>query len=199
MKYPKALQNLIDKLSGFPSVGPKTAERYAFYLLKQSPAKLQELADAVKELPEKITVCHHCFSIADTSPCAICADRNRRSNTLCVVENIQDLQAIESTKQYDGLYFVLGGLINTITDVRPENLNIDKLVRRVKGGEIKELILALNFTLEGETTALYLTKIFKSHLKITRLAKGLPAGSNLEYADELTLGSALKNRNEVIK
>jgi recombination protein RecR len=197
MRYPAAIQNLIDQLSTLPSVGPKTAERYVFYLLRQSPEKLKNLATAIGELQTKTTVCHVCGTISEKSPCSICSDQNRKTGTLCVVESTQDLAAIEATKQYDGRYFVLGGLINTITEVKPEDLNIQKLVNRIKTGEIKEIILALNFTLEGETTALYLTKILKDHLKITRLAKGLPAGSNLEYADELTLGSALKNRNEL--
>jgi len=199
MKYPAAIQNLIEKLSTLPSVGPKTAERYVFYLLKQQKEKLADLATALKELQEKTTVCRTCLAISETDPCSICTDKTRRTGLLCVVENTQDLAALEATRQYDGYYFVLGGLINTINEVKPEDLNIKKLIDRIKTGEIKEIILALNFTLEGETTALYLTKILKDHVKITRLAKGLPAGSNLEYADELTLGSALKNRNEINK
>jgi recombination protein RecR len=199
MKYPAAIQNLIDQLSSLPSVGPKTAERYVFYWLKQSPEKLKNLATAISELQEKTTVCHICGTITEKNPCAICADPNRRTGILCLVENTQDLAAIEATKQYDGRYFVLGGLINTINEVKPEDLNIQKLLTRIKTGDIKEIILALNFTLEGETTTLYLTKILKDRLKITRLAKGLPAGSDLEYADELTLGNALKYRNEINK
>ncbi|MFA5109037.1 MAG: recombination mediator RecR [Patescibacteria group bacterium] len=195
MKYPAAIQNLIEKFSELPSVGPKTAERYVFYLLKQTDEKLKNLATAIGELKEKTTLCHSCLAIAEKNPCLICADKNRRTEILCLVENTRDLAAIESTRQYDGRYFVLGGLINTIDEVRPEDLNIDKLVKKIKSDNIKEIILALNFTLEGETTALYLTKILKDHLKITRLAKGLPAGSDLEYADEITLTNALKNRN----
>ena len=189
----------MDKLAGLPSVGPKTAERYAFYLLKQTPEKLKSFAVAILELQDKITLCHECLSISESDPCLICADTSRRQDVLCVVENIQDLTAIEATKQYDGRYFILGGLINTINNIGPEDLNIDKLIKRIKTNGIKEIILALNFTLEGETTSLYLTKILKDHLKITRLAKGLPAGSDLKYADELTLGNALKYRNEIIK
>ncbi|MFA5184236.1 MAG: recombination mediator RecR [Patescibacteria group bacterium] len=196
MKYPAAIQNLIEKLSALPSVGPKTAERYVFYLLKQSAEKIKSLATAISELKDKTTVCHICGAIAENDPCAICNDPSRQNETLCIVENTQDLAALEATKQYNGKYFVLGGLINTITEIKPSDLNIQKLARQIKTGGIKEVILALNFTLEGETTALYLTKMLKDHLKISRLAKGLPAGSNLEYADELTLGSALRNRQE---
>lgn len=199
MKYPAALQNLIDKLSSLPSVGPKTAERYAFYLLRQTPERLESFGAAISGLQEKITTCRDCQSICETDPCPICSDAARRQDTLCIVENIQDLVAIEATKQYDGRYFVLGGLINTINGVGPEDLNIEKLLKKIKSGNTKEIILALNFTMEGETTSMYLTKILKDRLKITRLAKGLPAGSDLEYADELTLGSALKYRSEINK
>lgn len=199
MKYPAALQALIDKLSSLPSVGPKTAERYAFYLLKQTPDKLKSFGAAIAELQDKITVCRECLSISESDPCPICSDPARRQDVLCIVENIQDLTAIEATKQYDGRYFILGGLINTIQGIGPEDLNIEKLLKKIRAGQIKEMILALNFTLEGETTSLYLTKILKDQLKITRLAKGLPAGSDLEYADELTLANALKYRNEITK
>ncbi|MFA5753840.1 MAG: recombination mediator RecR [Patescibacteria group bacterium] len=197
MKYPPAVQNLIDKLSALPSVGPKTAERYVFYLLKQKEDKLKELAAAISELQEKIITCRTCGAWAETNPCPICADPNRSREILCVVENSQDLAAIESTRQYRGKYFVLDGLVDTIKDIQPSDLKIDRLADRIKKGEVKEIILALNFTMEGETTALYLTRLFKDHIKITRLARGLPAGSDLEYADELTLSNALKYRNEV--
>lgn len=197
MKYPKAIQNLIEKLSTLPSVGPKTAERYVFYLLKQNSEKLQNLAKAISELKEGVTICQKCLMISETEICPICQDQNRRLDLLCIVSNTQDLLNVESTKQYEGKYFVLGNLINTIEDVGPDKLPIDQLIKVIKENKVQEVIIALNFTLEGETTALYLNKILKDHLKITRLAKGLPAGSDLEYADELTLGSALKYRNEI--
>jgi recombination protein RecR len=197
MKYPPAIQDLINKLSELPSVGPKTAERYAFYLLRQNEEKLKGLSEAISALKEKTTICRSCQAIAASNPCQICADQNRRAGILCVVENTQDLAAIEATKQFDGRYFVLGGLINTINEIQPADLNIDKLIKKIKTEKIQEIILALNFTIEGETTALYLNKLLKNYLKITRLAKGLPAGSDLEYADELTLSSALKNRGEM--
>lgn len=196
MKYPAAIQNLIDKFSKLPSVGPKTAERYVFQLLKQPPEYLENFALALKDLKTKTTVCSSCQAISETSPCSICRDDSRQKDLLCVVENTQDLSALEATKQYPGKYFVLGGLINTINEIRPQDLKIEKLTKKIKDEKIKELILALNFTLEGETTALYLNKLLKEHLKITRLAKGLPAGSDLEYADETTLASALRYRVE---
>ena len=197
MRYPQAIQTLIEKLSALPSVGPKTAERYAFYLLRQSESSLDSLAMAIRELKSKITLCSSCQAISESNPCPICADKARLSDTLCVVENTQDLLTIEATRQFTGKYFVLGGLINTINEVKPDDLNIDKLLKRIKADSVKEIILALNFTLEGETTSLYLNKLLRDHLKITRLAKGLPAGSDLEYADEMTLASALKYRNEI--
>lgn len=197
MRYPKAIENLIEKLSSLPSVGPKTAERYAFYLLRQSDEKLNSLSQAIKELKAKTTLCDSCQAITETNPCSICSDANRLSDVLCVVENTQDLLSIEATKQFTGKYFVLGGLINTINEIRPDDLNIEKLVKKIKSEKTKEIILALNFNLEGETTSLYLNKLLRNHIKITRLAKGLPAGSDLEYADETTLASALKYRNEI--
>jgi len=197
MQYPHALQDLIDRLSDLPSVGPKTAERYAFYLLKQNPDKTIALAESLKGLSSDLTVCQSCHAISASDPCPICNDRTRQKQVLCIVENLPDLIAIENTRQYTGRYFVLGGLINTVDEIGPKDLNIDKLIKKIKQDGIKEIILALNFTLEGETTTMYLTKLLKDHIKITRLAKGLPAGSDLEYADEITLGSALKNRNEI--
>lgn len=197
MNYPGALAKLIDQLSKLPSVGPKTAERYAFYLLRQEQDKLENLSRAIKELKEKTIICQKCNSFAETSPCKICQDINRDKDILCLVENTQDLVAIESTNQFRGQYFILGGLINTIKEVGPENLAIRKLVKKIESENIKEIIIALNFNLEGETTSLYLKHLLKDKLKISRLAKGLPAGSDLEYADELTLTSALKNRSEL--
>ncbi len=197
MRYPQAIQNLIEKLSALPSVGPKTAERYVFYLLRQSDDTLNSLAQTIKELKAKTTLCSSCQAITETNPCQICSDPSRQSELLCLVENTQDLLTIEATRQFTGKYFVLGGLINTINNVQPDDLNVQKLLKRIKDDKVKEVIMALNFTLEGETTSLYLNKLLRDHIKITRLAKGLPAGSDLEYADEMTLASALKYRNEI--
>jgi len=198
MNYPKSIQNLIDYFSHLPSVGPKTAERYVFYLLKAHPEWLQGFAQAIAELKEKTTLCRTCLSLAESDPCSICSDKKRNQALVCLVAETRDLLAIEETKQYNGLYFVLGGVINTIEGVKPEQLNIKPLVARIKQKGLKEIILAFNPDLEGETTVLYLAKLFKpSKIKITRLAKGLPMGADLEYADEITLAHALKYRNEV--
>ncbi|MDD4901489.1 MAG: recombination mediator RecR [Patescibacteria group bacterium] len=198
MRFPASIQNLIDHFTKLPSVGPKTAERYVFYLLKAHPESLQQFAQAIAELKEKTTVCRTCLAIAETNPCPICADQKRNRAVICLVADTRDLLAIEVTKQYHGLYHSLGGVINTIEGIKPEQLNIKQLTGRLKNSAVKEIILAFNPDLEGETTALYLAKILKPYkIKITRLAKGLPMGADLEYADEITLSNALKYRNEV--
>lgn len=198
MRYPASIQNLIDHFSKLPSVGPKTAERYVFYLLKTHPESLQSFAQAIAELKEKTAVCQTCLSIAEANPCSICSDGKRNHSVVCLAADTRDILAIEATKQYNGLYFILGGVINTIEGIKPEQLNIKLLLARLKTGPVKEIILALNPDLEGETTAMYLAKLLKPHkIKITRLAKGLPMGADLEYADEITLSNALKYRSEM--
>ncbi|MCK4553708.1 recombination protein RecR [Candidatus Parcubacteria bacterium] len=193
--FPSSIQNLINHFSQLPTVGPKTAERYVFYLLKQSPEELQKFAQTIAELKEKTTVCQTCFAIAEANPCLICSDQKRNQAIICVVADTRDMLTIEATKQYNGLYHILGGTINAIESIKPEQLNIKQLIVRVKQNGIKEIILALNPDLEGETTAMYLAKLLKSlNIKITRLAKGLPMGADLEYADEITLTNALKYR-----
>lgn len=198
MLYPKPIQYLIDYFSRWPTVGPKTAERYVFYLLNQDIEHLQKLAQAIVELKEKIVVCRTCLAIAESNPCPICADQKRDQSLVCVVANTRDMLSIETTGAYNGLYHILGGNLDAIKNIKPEQLNINLLLNRIKNKPIKEVILALNPTIEGETTALYLTKLLKPYkIKITRLAKGLPMGANLEYADEITLTNALKYRNEI--
>ena len=200
MRFPAAIQNLIDYFSKLPTVGPKTAERYAFYLLKQDAEELQKFAQAIAELKEKTTICQTCLAVSETNPCAICLDKNRNKKQICLVADSRDMLVVEATKQFNGLYFVLGGLLNTIAGVGPEQLNVKQLISRLKSNQIAEIILALNPNLEGETTILYIVKLIKSlnlKIKITRLAKGLPSGSDLEYADEITLANALKYRNEM--
>ncbi len=198
MRFPRAIANLIEAFCQLPSVGPKTAERYVFHLLKSSPEKLESLAKSLSELKQNTTICSSCLAVSESSPCSICQDENRKNNTLCLVENTQDMLSLEATKQFKGQYFILGGLVNTIENIKPEDLNIERLLKKIRQENYQEIIIALNFTLEGESTALYLKKVLEnSNLKITRLAKGLPAGSDLEYADEMTLATALKYRNEI--
>ena len=199
MRYPSSIQNLIDHFSKLPTVGPKTAERYVFYLLKQHPESLQAFAQALAELKEKTTVCQTCLAIAEKSPCPICSDAKRNKSLVCLVADTRDMLAVESSRQYNGLYFILGGVINAIEGVKPEQLNIKQMLARLKTAPVvKEIILALNPDLEGETTAMYMAKLLKPYkIKITRLAKGLPMGADLEYADEITLSNALKYRSEM--
>ena len=198
MPYPKSIENLIIFFSRLPSVGPKTAERYIFFLLRQNPEYLQSFAQAIAELKEKTTVCSSCFAISDKSPCEICSNSKRNSELICVVSNTKDMLVIENSKEYNGKYHILGGVINTIDGIKPEHLKINELIEKVKKNNIKEIIFALNSNIEGETTALYLKKILSPFkLKITRIARGLPSGAELEYADEITLANALKFRNEV--
>lgn len=201
MNYPKAIQDLISHLKKLPSVGPKTAERYVFYLLNQRQDDLQQFAKTIAELKDNITICKTCFQVSETNPCSICANPNRDNHTISVVSNTRDLLTIEATKIYNGKYHVLGGLIDSIKNITPGDLYIKQLLERLEKEKIKEVILSLNPTLEGETTSLYISKLIKKSqepsVRITRLAKGLPSGSDLEYADEVTLGNALKYRNEL--
>ncbi len=198
MRFPAAIQKLIDQFSKLPTVGPKTAERYAFYLLDRSAEELQQFAQALAELKEKTVSCGECFALAESSPCPTCADLRRENSVLCVVADTRDYLAIETSGGFKGRYFILGGELNHLENIGPERLNIEPLLKRLKDGSIKEVILALDPTIEGETTVLYLTKLLKPlNLKITRLAKGLPMGADLEYVDELTLSNALKYRNEL--
>lgn len=201
MRFPIAIQNLINCFSKLPTVGPKTAERYVFFLLKQQPELLKQFAQNIAELKKKTTICQTCLAISETNPCSICNNNQRNKEQLCIVADSRDMLAIEATKQYNGLYFILGGLINIIEAIGPEQLNIKQLTNYLKTKPIKEIIIALSPNLEGETTILYLIKLLKSldlkQIKTTRLVRGLPSGADLEYADEITLSNALKYRNEL--
>ncbi len=198
MTYPKSIQNLINYFSKLPTVGPKTAERYVFYLLQQGGEDLQGFAQAIAELKEKITICKSCGAVSESNPCFICADKSRDKSIICIVANTRDMLAIENAKQYKGIYHILGGVINMIEGIGPEKLNIKNLLNKIKKDNIKEIIIALNPNMEGETTAMHLNKIIKPfNIKITRIARGLPTGSDLEYADETTINNALKYRIEL--
>lgn len=195
--YPKNIQNLIDDFSRFPTIGPKTAERFIFYLVKKSPADLERLAENIKNL-KSLAACSICGNFSENHLCAICADKQRDQHTICVVAEPQDLMAIEKTKDYRGTYHILGGLIDVAHNTGPEQLTLKKLTQRIEKDSIKEIILALNPDLPGETTSLYLINLLKPlKIKISRLARGLPMGSDLEYADEITLSNALKRRETI--
>lgn len=198
MDYPLAIKKLIEYFSLLPSVGPKTAERYVLFLLKKSPEDLQGFAQAIAELKEKTIFCRICHALAEKDQCSICNNKQRNNGQLCVVANTQDMISIEATGQYRGKYHILGGLIDTVENIRPEQLKIKSLLGKFKKDSIKEAILALAPTLEGETTAMYLTKAIKPlGITVSRLAKGLPSGMSLEYTDEMTLANALKYRNKI--
>ncbi len=198
MRFPRSIQNLIDTLSILPTVGPKTAERFAFFLLKQDRSIIEKMAQALIELKGQTKLCRSCLSPAESDPCPICADPKRDKFILCVVSDYRDLVSLENTKNYFGQYFVLHGELSHLDGITPEKLNFKTLITKVKKSNIKEIIVATNPTIEGETTALYIKRLFQnSQIKISRLARGLPMGSDLEYVDEMTLSSALKYRNEL--
>jgi len=198
---PQSLKILIDHLSRLPGLGQRSATRLAFYLISQPAGELNSLAQAIKDLPTKIKHCPCCFNLtSDSGLCAICADKKRQQNIICVVEDILDIIPIERTHQFSGVYHVLGGLISPIEGLTPDKLRVKELAGRIRQlltQKIQpEIVLAFNPTTEGDTTALYLEKLLKpSNAKITKLNRGLATGSNLEYADETTLINALKYRH----
>lgn len=201
-KFPLPLQSLIDYFSSLPGIGPKTALRFVFYLLKQPKEEVEKFSAALGAVKSSVFTCGICHNFSEKNPCPICADSRRDHSSICVVSEHQDLPVIENTNDFHGTYHVLGGVLDPLHGVTPDQLKIRELVDRIKNsnGAIKEIILALNPDLEGETTMLYLTKLIKSFgkpIKITRLARGLPMGSDLEYADEVTVSDALKGRKEI--
>jgi recombination protein RecR len=195
--YPLSIQKLIDKFSEFPTIGPRTAARFVFYLLKISKEDTQELANSILQLKEKVKLCSFCFNPfeEDGDLCEICKNPKRDKSTICLVEKEPDLQAIEKIGQYKGRYFVLGGNVSKLKSSDIKKLRIQEFIERVKLPEIEEIILATNSTPEGENTALYLERqLTEVKKKITRLARGIPVGGELEYADPETLKSALEGR-----
>ncbi len=201
MNYPGSIQKLIEQLIKLPSIGQKTAERMAFHLLEYGDAELDAFAAALRELKRGTKTCSVCGTTAEKDPCGICSEQKRDRGLLCVVADSRDLRSIESSGSYNGLYHVLGGEIDLISGKRPEQLNINKLLDRLRTGGIREILLALNPTIEGETTVLYLTKAVRERgfpgVRLTRLARGLPAGADIEYADEITLENSVRNRSEI--
>jgi recombination protein RecR len=198
VSYPKPLRRLIAMLSRLPGIGEKTATRLSLHLLKIPPAALRELGEAIAGLSDAVIRCSKCFNIADEDPCALCSDPARRDDVLCVVEDPTDIIPIEKSGEYKGRYHVLGGAISPIDGVMPEDLHIRELMERIPQGGIEEVILATNFTAEGESTASYLAGVVKLlNVRVTRIAYGMPVGADLEYTDEVTVGRAIKGRREV--
>jgi recombination protein RecR len=196
--YAAAVQDLIDALGRLPGIGPKSAQRIAFHLLKADPEEANRLARAIVEAKERVGFCERCFNIAEGPLCPVCADERRDGHVLCVVEEPRDVVAIERTREFRGRYHVLQGAIDHLQGVGPEQLKIRELLARIGAEGVTEVILCTNPNLEGEATALYLTKVLTMPgLTVSRIASGLPVGGDLEYADELTLGRALEGRRVV--
>ena len=196
--YAAPVQDLIDELGRLPGVGPKSAQRIAFYLLKMSKDDALRLARSIAEVKDKVRFCATCFNVSEGDQCTICADDRRDHTIVCVVEEPRDLVAVEKTGEFKGRYHVLQGAISPIEGIGPEQLRIRELLQRIAAEGIDEVILCTNPNLEGEATALYLGRLLKPlGLKVTRIASGLPVGGDLEYADELTLGRALEGRREL--
>ncbi len=194
--YPsKLLAEAVEQFSTLPGVGKRTAMRLALFLLKQEKGEVQRFGEAFIRFRNEINFCESCFNISDEQKCSICSNPLRDQSTICVVQDVRDVMAIENTGQYKGLYHVLGGIISPMDGIGPADLRIDELVERAKNGEVNEIILATSTTMEGETTNFYLFKKLKEfHLKISAIARGIAVGDELEYADELTLGRSLVNR-----
>ena len=196
--YEGPVQNLIDELGRLPSVGPKSAQRIAFYLLKAAPEDAKRLARVIVEAKEKVSWCRRCFNLAEGELCSFCRDERRDPHVLCVVEEPRDIVAIERTGEFHGRYHVLQGAISPIEGIGPEQLRIKELLARLPADDVQEAILATNPNIEGEATAMYLARLLKPlGVRVTRIASGLPVGGDLEYADEVTLGRALEGRREV--
>jgi len=199
MRYPDAIDKLIEALRKYPGVGKKTAERYALYTVNRlNDESIDEIVDAYLRIKEDIFKCPICGNITDTDPCYICKDQSREKTTIIVVEEAKDLIVMEKTNKYHGLYHVLNGAISPSDGIGPEDINIKGLLERLKDEEIKEVILATNLSNEGETTAQYISRLLKdSTILVTRIAHGIPAGGNIEYADEVTITKALEGRRKI--
>lgn len=196
--YDGAVQTLIDELGRLPGVGPKSAQRIAFHILEAPEDDMVALANAITDVKSKIRLCENCFNVSEHELCPICRDDNRDAGLLCVVEESQDVMAIERTRTFNGRYHVLGGAINPIGGIGPEQLRVRELLTRLQDDTVKEVILATNPNLEGEATATYLTRMLAPvDITVSRLASGLPVGGDLEYADEVTLGRAFEGRRKL--
>ncbi len=194
---PGPINRLIAELAKLPGVGQRTAQRLAFHILRSEDEEARSLANAIREVKEKVGLCEVCFNLAEGPRCRICADEGRDRSVICVVEEPADVIPIERTHEYRGLYHVLGGALSPIDGVDPEDLKIEELVGRVDGGEVGEVVLATNPTTTGEATALHIAERLREGVRVTRLASGLPVGADLEHADEVTLGRALAGRRSV--
>lgn len=201
MRVAKAVTKLIEAFEQLPGIGPKTAARLTYYLLHVPQSQLDEFAQSLADLKKKTVACSICFNVSETDPCPVCSDRSRNRSTVCVVEQPLDAVALDKTGKYNGVYHVLHGAISPINNIGPDELHIKELLPRLKDGQVKEVILATNPNMEGEATAMYIKRVIKDikgmgDIKVTRLGLGLPTGSDIEYADEVTLTRSLEGRRE---
>lgn len=199
MKVPRAITNLIESFEKLPGIGPKSAQRLTYYLLHVPQHELDLFANALSQLRKNTILCSICFAVDETDPCSICSETAREKETVCVVEQPLDVMALERNGRYKGVYHVLHGRIDPLNNIGPDEIYIKQLVDRVKGDEITEVILATNPTMEGEATAMYISKQIKMQnekVKITRIGRGLPTGADIEYADEMTLQRAMEGRSD---
>ena len=198
MHYPEPISKLIDSFMKLPGIGPKTAQRLAFHVLDMKEDDVVQFAKALVDVKRELTYCSECGHITEQDPCYICQDKQRDRSIICVVEDDKDVIAMEKMREYKGLYHVLHGSISPMDGIGPEDINIPSLINRLKNDEVKELILAMNTNLEGESTAMYISRLVKPiGLTVTRLAQGLSVGGDLEYADEVTLSKAIMGRTEM--
>ena len=193
-----ALENLTRQFHHLPGIGRKTAERLALYIFKTSEQEAKQLAEAILRVKKEIRTCERCYNITEKELCPICENTQRDSGTICVVEDIVDILAIEKSNEYRGVYHVLGGVISPLAGVSPDDLHIQSLLNRVAGGPVKEVLLAINPSTEGEATMIYLSQLLKKNkVKVTRIASGIPLGAHLEFIDDATIGRAIQSRSEI--
>lgn len=196
--YSPSIEKLIESFEKLPSIGHKTAQRLAFYMLDVSNEEAKEFTDAILNAKQNLKFCSRCFNISDTDPCNICSDVKRDHGTICVVEDVRDVFAMERTHEFKGVYHILHGSISPMNGIGPDDIKIKELLSRLMNGEVKELILATNPRVEGEATSMYISKLVKPMgIKVTRIARGIPVGGDLEYTDEITLMKALEGRSEM--
>jgi recombination protein RecR len=190
--------DLVERLIRLPTIGRKTAQRLAYYLLKAPDSEARELAEAIVQVRERIRPCSRCNNLTDSDPCSLCADPDRDDTTLCVVEEGHDMAAIERTSHYRGRYHVLGGVLSPLDGIGPDELHLDQLLRRVRADGVREVIVATNPTVEGEATAAYLARLLKpTGVRVSRIAAGIPVGGDIEYADEVTMSRAMEGRRDL--
>ena len=196
--YSPSIEKLIESFEKLPSIGHKTAIRLAFHMLDMTNEEIDEFIKSITDAKQKLKFCSTCFNIADTDPCPICSDPKRDQSTICVVEDVRDIMAMERTHEYKGVYHVLHGTISPMNGIGPDEIKIKELLNRIRDNEIKEVIIATNPRVEGEATSIYISKLVKAfNIKVTRIAHGIPVGGDLEYTDEITLMKAMEGRREI--